>query len=132
MNARWVPLCVGVPAPANEEADGTRNRPSPNISTSIHRPIKIGPPVTSAKNSGVTIKFLSLLPAQRSATRQPRPQGLFRSGRYEQGGVLADRRRPGIAGNPTHRSNLNTNCSLSKAVEDLAYGKYYRALWPTG
>ena len=45
MNARWVPFCVGVPAPANEEADGTRNRPSPNISTSIHRPIKIGPPV---------------------------------------------------------------------------------------
>jgi hypothetical protein len=26
MNARWVPFCVEVPAPANEEVDGTRNQ----------------------------------------------------------------------------------------------------------
>ena len=53
-NARWVPFCVEVPAAANEEVDGTRNRPSPNISISIHHPIKLGalfyPP---PKNSGV-------------------------------------------------------------------------------
>jgi hypothetical protein len=37
---------TGSPPPSiSEEVDGTRNRPSPNISTSIHRPIKLGPPV---------------------------------------------------------------------------------------
>ena len=50
-----------VAAPANEEVDGTRNRPSPNISTSIHRPIKMGTPVTSPKNSGLPVKIFSLL-----------------------------------------------------------------------
>jgi hypothetical protein len=35
MNARWVPLIVEVPAPTDEEVDGKRNRPSPNISTSM-------------------------------------------------------------------------------------------------
>ena len=51
------PFCVGVPAPANEEVDGTRNRPSPPICTSIHRPIKLGPLFTSPKNSGVPVKI---------------------------------------------------------------------------
>ena len=45
MNARWVPFFFEVPAPANEEVDGTRNRPSPNISIPLHRSIKLGPPV---------------------------------------------------------------------------------------
>ena len=45
MNARWGPFFFEVPAPANEEVDGTRNRPSPNISIPLHRSIKLGPPV---------------------------------------------------------------------------------------
>ena len=42
---RWGPFFFEVPAPANEEVDGTRNRPSPNISIPLHRSIKLGPPV---------------------------------------------------------------------------------------
>jgi hypothetical protein len=47
-----------VPAPANEEVDGTRNRPSPNISTSIHRPIKLGSPVLPPLKIGRVLLFI--------------------------------------------------------------------------
>jgi hypothetical protein len=50
---RWVPFCVEVPAPANEEVDGTRNRPSPNISIPIHHPINWRPLFRRPQNSGV-------------------------------------------------------------------------------
>jgi hypothetical protein len=55
MNARWVPFCVEVPAPANEEVDGTRNRPSPNISTSLHRSINWRPCLLPKKLGGPDI-----------------------------------------------------------------------------
>ena len=63
LDGRWVPFFVEVPAPANEEVDGTRNRPSPNISTSIHRPIKLGPLFWSPKNSRVPVKIFLLVTA---------------------------------------------------------------------
>jgi hypothetical protein len=55
-------LRLKYPPLANEEVDGTRNRPSPNISTSIHRPIKMGPPVyLPQKIPESLLKFFSLL-----------------------------------------------------------------------
>ena len=43
--------------PPNEEVDGTRNRPSPNISISIHHPIKLGALFFYPKKSDSPVKI---------------------------------------------------------------------------
>jgi len=57
MNARRVPFYVEVPARANEEVDGTRNRPSPNVSISLHRPHKLGPLLPRLKTGRASVIF---------------------------------------------------------------------------
>ena len=51
------PFFFEVPVPSNEEVDGTRNRPSPNVSISLHRPHKLGPLLPRLKTGRASVIF---------------------------------------------------------------------------
>ena len=65
------PFFFEVPVPSNEEVNETRNRPSPNVSISLHRPHKLGPLLPRLKTGRASVIFRHvplLRPAQKETS----------------------------------------------------------------
>ena len=78
------PFFFEVPVPSNEEVDGTRNRPSPNVSISLHRPHKLGPLLPRLKTGRASVIF-GHVPLFRQAQKETSFAGRYRSNRSPSG-----------------------------------------------